>query len=262
MSQPSNRLPKQLPNQSLNQPLNQPPARSLNRPVILHADGVFKSYNATELNILKGVSVDIQAGETVAIMGRSGCGKSTFISLLAGLDLADRGVIQVLGQNLEKMSGQELNRFRAQKIGIIFQQFHLLEHLTAFENIRLPLDLNGISNSDALATEMLRQVRLDHRANHFPDQLSRGECQRVAIARVLVMKPAIILADEPTGSLDVRTGHDVMELLFELVSREGIALLMATHDPRVGQKCSRLLYMNEGVLSTTRPAEFSIGWDQ
>ena len=154
------------------------------------------------------------------------------------------------------------NQFRAQKIGMIFQQFHLLGHLTAFENIRLPLDLNGVADADQLALEMLKKVRLDHRADHFPDQLSRGECQRVAIARVLVMKPAIILADEPTGSLDVRTGHDVMELLFELVSREGIALLMATHDPRIGQKCSRLLYMSDGILSVTRPAEFAIGWEQ
>ncbi len=230
------------------------------RPV-LHAVDVYKSYQDIGLSILQGVSLDVASAETVAIMGRSGCGKSTFISLLAGLDRADRGTIEILGQQIDRMPSRELNRFRASRIGIIFQQFHLLEHLTAFENIRLPLDLNHVPNSDDVAKAMLEKVRLNHRADHFPDQLSRGECQRVAIARVLVMRPAIILADEPTGSLDVRTGHDVMELLFDLVEREKIALVMATHDPRVADKCSRLLYMNEGTLSTSRPSDFAIGWE-
>lgn len=232
----------------------------LNAQPVLHAADVFKSYQDIELSILNGVSLDVARSETVAIMGRSGCGKSTFISMLAGLDRADRGVIEILGEPINRMPSRELNRFRASRIGIIFQQFHLLEHLTAFENIRLPLDLNRVANSDEVARAMLKKVRLDHRADHFPNQLSRGECQRVAIARVLVMRPAIILADEPTGSLDVRTGHDVMELLFDLVEREKIALVMATHDPRIAEKCSRLLYMSEGTLSASRPADFAIGW--
>lgn len=201
------------------------------------------------LEILRGVSLRVDEPSTISIMGRSGCGKSTFISLLAGLDSCTSGTISVLEQNLDALSSAELNRFRARHIGIIFQQFHLLDHLTALENVRLPLDLNLVGGGDQLALEMLARVGLGRRASHFPETLSRGEQQRVAIARVLVMKPQVLLADEPTGSLDVKTGASVIELLFDLVRAEKMVLIMATHDPALAARCDRPYTMTEGVLT-------------
>lgn len=209
------------------------------------------------LEILKGISLEILEPENVAIMGRSGCGKSTFISLLAGLDRPSSGDIEILGRNLNVLDNRTLNSFRAQHIGIVFQQFHLLDHLTALENVRLPLDLNRLADADRRAEEMLDRVGLGHRRTHFPDQLSRGECQRVAIARVLVMKPEILLADEPTGSLDLKTGREVIDLIFRLAESEKFALVMATHDPKVAERCGRILYMDGGLLSADRPESFS-----
>lgn len=224
--------------------------------MILKARELRKTYGEGEatLEILKGVSIEIEHPQTVSIMGRSGCGKSTLISLLAGLDVATSGEIQILDRSLKKLSARELNSFRARNIGIIFQQFHLLDHLTALENVRLPLDLNGIGDADRLARETLAKVGLAHRLNHVPDQLSRGECQRVAIARVLVMKPALVLADEPTGSLDVKTGKEVIDLIFRLAEAEKIALVMVTHDPAVAERCERHLFMDAGQLFDSKPA--------
>ncbi len=225
--------------------------------MILRAAGVQKRYlqGTDKLEILRGVDLEINEPQTVAIMGRSGCGKSTFITLLAGLDAPDEGRIEILDKNLAALGSRELNAFRAHKIGIIFQQFHLLDHLTAFENARLPLDLSGAADGDARAAAMVEKVGLGHRGHHFPDQLSRGECQRVAIARVLVMEPKLLLADEPTGSLDVKTGRDVIDLIFRLAASEKFALVMATHDPKVAERCSRIYYMDAGRLSTERPVE-------
>ena len=204
----------------------------------------------TRITILQGVSLTVEEPSTISIMGRSGCGKSTFISLLAGLDRASSGSIEILGKNLDSFSGADLNRFRAKHIGIIFQQFHLLDHLTALENVRLPIDLNGGSREgDARALEMLKRVGLAHRAHSFPETMSRGEQQRVAIARVLVMKPEIVLADEPTGSLDMKTGAEVIELLFNLVKSEKMVLVMATHDPALAARCDHHYTMTEGVLA-------------
>lgn len=221
--------------------------------MILNARDVKKSFadaSGSGLQILKGVSLSVDQPTTVSIMGRSGCGKSTFISLLAGLDSATGGTVEVLNRNLDAMSGSELNHFRAKHIGIIFQQFHLLDHLTALENVRLPIDLNGGSpEGDARALEMLARVGLSHRADHFPETMSRGEQQRIAIARVLVMKPEIVLADEPTGSLDIKTGAEVIELLFSLVQSEKMVLVMATHDPALAARCDQQFTMIEGVLT-------------
>jgi putative ABC transport system ATP-binding protein len=221
--------------------------------VILSAREVKKSFSSSggeSLAILQGVSIAIESPTTISIMGRSGCGKSTFISLLAGLDRTTAGTIEILGQNLDTFSGGQLNQFRAKHIGIIFQQFHLLDHLTALENVRLPIDLNGGSvDGDARAREMLTRVGLAHRAHHFPETMSRGEQQRIAIARVLVMKPEIVLADEPTGSLDIKTGAEVIELLFSLVKSEKMVLVMATHDPVLAARCERQYTMTEGVLT-------------
>ena len=228
--------------------------------MILRAHDVRKNFENAEtgekLEILRGVSLEVTKPETVAIMGRSGCGKSTFISLLAGLDSPTSGKIDILGRDLAQLGNRELNVFRAKHIGIVFQQFHLLDHLTALENARLPLDLNRMPDSDGRAEAMLAKVGLGHRLGHFPQQMSRGECQRVAIARVLVMKPELLLADEPTGSLDLRTGREVIDLIFQLAESEKFALVMATHDPKVAERCSRLLYMDAGRLGSERPLEF------
>lgn len=228
--------------------------------MILSALNVSKTYEQdgeAPLTILSDVHLEVTTPETIAIMGRSGCGKSTFISILAGLDLPSGGTIRVLDRDVGAMTGRELNRFRARHIGIVFQQFHLLEHLTAFENVRLPLDLNRIENADARARDMLARVGLSHRLEHFPRKLSRGECQRVAIARVLVMKPELLLADEPTGSLDVKTGREVIDLIFSLAESERFALVMATHDPSVAARCQRLFYMDAGTLTPNKPAGFA-----
>ncbi|MES2962757.1 MAG: ABC transporter ATP-binding protein [Bdellovibrionota bacterium] len=227
--------------------------------MILSARDVRKSFPVGDegaLEILKGVSLEVDRPQTVAIMGRSGCGKSTFISLLAGLDAPTSGTIRILDKELAGLSSRELNTFRAKHVGIIFQQFHLLDHLNALENVRLPLDLNRVVDSDARAVAMLQKVGLGHRLEHFPETMSRGEQQRVAIARVLVMKPEVLLADEPTGSLDIKTGREVIDLIFQLTESEKLALVMATHDVKVAERCERVLYMDEGVLSDRRPATF------
>lgn len=223
--------------------------------MILRARGVGKVFRQGEdrLEILQDISLELAEPKTVAIMGRSGCGKSTLISLLAGLDAPTSGEIEVLGKNLAQLSSSQLNSFRALHIGIVFQQFHLLEHLTAFENARLPLDLNRLDRPDERAKEMLEKVGLGHRLNHLPDQLSRGECQRVAIARVLVTRPELLLADEPTGSLDVKTGREIMDLIFSLVASEKLALVMATHDPAVAERCQEKLFMTAGRLGSAPP---------
>ena len=219
--------------------------------MILRVSSLTKSFplDGGKLEILKGVSLEIEKPQTLAIMGRSGCGKSTFISLAAGLDSADSGEIEILGRPLSGMTGRELNSFRARHVGIVFQRFHLLDHLTALENARLPLDLNRSPDADTRAERVLSQVGLGHRLDHFPEQLSRGECQRVAIARVLVMKPELLLADEPTGSLDAATGREVIDLIFRLAREEGFALLMATHDPSIAALCERQLRMEGGVFT-------------
>lgn len=219
--------------------------------VLIEASGITKSYRQGDerLEILKQVDLSLKAGETMAIMGRSGCGKSTLLSILAGLDRPDTGVVRVLGQDLTQFEGAKLHRFRAQNIGIIFQTFHLLDHLTAFENVRLPLDLERDPLADEKAVAELERVGLGHRRDHFADQMSRGECQRVAIARALVMKPKMMFADEPTGSLDAKTGQAVIDLIFSLVEKERMSLVMVTHDPKVGERFQKRMHMVEGVLS-------------
>jgi len=201
-----------------------------------------------KLHILKGIDLNIRSGEIVAIQGPSGCGKSTLISVIAGLDSFDSGEIKVLKTLQTKLSSAAWNEFRAKNIGIIFQQFHLLEHLTAIENIRLPLDLKGDQNADELASSALERVGLKDRALHFPRELSRGESQRVAVARALVMKPRLILADEPTASLDVKTGILIGEMIFKLAKAENIAALVVTHDPSIAELCDHTYVMQDGKL--------------
>jgi putative ABC transport system ATP-binding protein len=228
-------------------------ALQLGSPAIV-ATAIRKSYSLDDggsLEILRGVSLTVADGaSTVALMGRSGCGKSTLISILGGLEAPTSGQVLIAGQDMTALIGRALNAFRGRNIGVVFQQFHLLEHMTALENVRLPLDLNGVgSEAEEQARAMLNKVGLSHRVDHFPARLSRGECQRVAIARVLVMKPKVLLADEPTGSLDLKTGREVMDLIFELVSEQNIAFVMATHDPLVAERCKTRWHMADGVLT-------------
>ena len=225
--------------------------------LVLSVHNLNKSFEseAETLHILKGINLQINAGEVVAIQGPSGCGKSTLISIIAGLDHFDSGDFGVMSVSPKKLSARKWNSFRAQNIGIIFQQFHLLEHLTAFENVRLPLDLAENPNADILATEALEKVGLAQRKNHFQRELSRGECQRVAIARVLVMKPKLILADEPTASLDQKTGKEISEQIFKLAKNENIAVLMVTHDPGIARLCDRHYLMSEGQLSLSKKSD-------
>ncbi len=217
---------------------------------VLKIRGLSKSYRTDkeDLRILRGIDLEIQSGEVIAIQGPSGCGKSTLISVVAGLDRFDSGEVEILGSEMKNMSSAKWNEFRAHNIGIIFQQFHLLEHLTAIENIRLPLDLKSDPQADELAAEALEKVGLKDRAEHFQRELSRGESQRVAIARVLVMRPKLILADEPTASLDVKTGVAVSEMIFKLARNENIAALIVTHDPSIADLCDRTYVMRDGEL--------------
>jgi putative ABC transport system ATP-binding protein len=218
--------------------------------VILRAVDVRKSFEtpAGTIEVLRGVDLEVTAGETVAIVGESGSGKSTLLSLLAGLDVPTRGRVEVDGRDLGAMSERELAAFRARQLGIVFQQFHLMGGLTAEENVALPLELQGEADAQKRAHDALDHVGLADRADHLPSRLSGGECQRVALARALVVEPALLLADEPSGSLDARTGDAVNRLLFDLVARRGTTLLLVTHSERLADACDRRVRLEAGRL--------------
>jgi putative ABC transport system ATP-binding protein len=188
-------------------------------------------------------------GKQLQVLGQSGSGKSTLLSLLAGLDQPTSGALRIRGTDLAKMSEEELTRFRAENIGIIFQQFHLMSHLTALENVSLPLEIFQRAGHAERSRKALEQVRLEHRHDHFPYQLSGGECQRVAIARAVVVEPAILLADEPTGNLDVETGEQIANLLFDLVRDTQMTLLMVTHNRDLAERCQRQVVLQQGQLA-------------
>jgi len=190
----------------------------------------------------------VKAGDTLAVTGQSGSGKSTLIALLAGLDKPDRGRIRINGADLTAMDEAGLTRFRAAHLGIVFQQFHLLPHLSAEENIRLPLELLGRPCERGEIEALLENVGLTARRTHLPAQLSGGECQRVAIARALAVKPLLLLADEPTGNLDVATGREIVDLLFHLAEQEQMTMLVVTHNRELAERCSRQLQLAQGLL--------------
>ncbi|HWK54268.1 MAG TPA: ABC transporter ATP-binding protein, partial [Hyphomicrobiales bacterium] len=177
---------------------------------------------------------------------QSGSGKSTLLTLLAGLDAPTSGSIILNGQNLQALSEEQLSKFRARNIGIIFQQFHLMSHLTALENVSLPLDLFHDAQAAAKAEQALEQVGLGKRKTHFPHQMSGGECQRVAIARAMVVRPAILLADEPTGNLDSKTGAYVSDMIFDLVREHGMTMLFVTHNEELAKRCAREQRLQDG----------------
>jgi putative ABC transport system ATP-binding protein len=220
------------------------------RAPILSVRNVTKQFEtpAGSIDVLRGIDLDAAAGDSVAIVGASGSGKSTLLSLLAGLDLPTSGSIEVAGRDLARMSEGELARYRSAQLGIVFQQFHLMSGLTALENVSLPLDLEGVADAEERAAVVLEQVGLRDRATHRPGVLSGGECQRVAIARALIVEPAVLLADEPSGSLDPRTGARVEELLFELTERRGTSLVLVTHSDSLAERCDRCLQLVDGRL--------------
>ena len=212
---------------------------------------VRKSYGtgSTKVEVLKGINLEVSRGETLALVGKSGSGKSTLLSLMAGLDMMDDGEIWIKEKNLGQLTEKELTNFRAQNMGIVFQQFHLVSTLTALENVLLPLELLKRENAFEIATKLLESVGLSHRSHHLPSQLSGGESQRVAIARALSINPAVLFADEPSGNLDEETGEKVMELLFKMVKDFGSTLILVTHDLDLAKKCSRIIHLEHGGLA-------------
>jgi len=200
------------------------------------------------ISAVNQVSFDLTSGETLAIVGPSGSGKTTLLSLLTGLEAPTTGVITIAGQEISSFSERQLSEFRAQNVGIVFQQFHLMPQLTAEENVALPLEILGRSNVNQLVHQALERVGLDNRKTHRPNELSGGECQRVAIARAMVVEPKILFADEPSGNLDTATGVKVMDLLFSLVEENKMTLVLITHDIDLAERCSRQLHMEGGHI--------------
>ncbi len=200
------------------------------------------------VDVLEHLNMHANAGEKVAILGPSGCGKSTLLSLLAGLDKPDVGTVEIDGQDLAKMSEDERSKTRSEKLGIVFQQYHLMRNLTAIENVGLPLEILGKADYADRARVALKEVGLSHRVAHFPSEMSGGECQRVAIARALVTRPSVVLADEPSGNLDQKTGEEVMDLLFKLCKEHEITLILVTHNRELADHCDRALLLKDGAL--------------
>ncbi|MEK9988604.1 MAG: ABC transporter ATP-binding protein [Halieaceae bacterium] len=203
-----------------------------------------------DLDILRGINLEIAAGTSAAIVGASGSGKSTLLGLLAGMDVASGGEITLDGQQLSLLDEDQRARLRAEKIGFVFQSFQLLPALTARENVMLPLELSGKKDADQIADRLLAEVGLSGRLDHYPTTLSGGEQQRVAIARAFARQPKILFADEPTGNLDTRTGERVIDLLFQLNASEGTTLVLVTHDERLARRCDIRFAMDAGELCT------------
>ena len=220
------------------------------KPVIdLNDVSLTLSSRAGPVEILKRVSLEIGAGESVAVVGPSGSGKTSLLMIVAGLERATSGSVGVAGRDFLGLSEDELALVRGSNIGIVFQSFHLVPTMTALENVALPLEFAGKPAAFPTARGLLEEVGLAHRAEHFPAQLSGGEQQRVAIARALRPRPQIILADEPTGNLDGKTGEHVVELLFGLQRRRQATLVFVTHDVRLAQRCGRLVRMADGEIA-------------
>jgi len=202
------------------------------------------------LTILHDIDFQLQPQESVAIVGASGSGKSTLLSILAGLDTPTSGTVLLAGQDLFKLDEDARAELRSRTVGFVFQSFQLLANLTALENVMLPLELMGRDDARSTATEMLRRVGLGERLNRYPKVLSGGEQQRVALARAFVVRPAVLLADEPTGSLDFATGETVMQLMFEMNREAGTTLVLVTHDREIAARCDRQLRIEAGRLVT------------
>ena len=221
------------------------------RPQIITVEHVFKSVTDSTgtLDILRDIDFALAPRETVAIVGASGSGKSTLLSIIAGLDTPTRGTVRLDGEDLFAVGEDERAALRARKVGFVFQSFQLLGNLTALENVMLPLELAGRRDARSAAAEMLARVGLAERLGRYPKVLSGGEQQRVALARAFVMHPAVLLADEPTGSLDFATGEKIMELMFALNREQGTTLVMVTHDRAIAALCERRLTVEAGRIA-------------
>ncbi len=217
---------------------------------MIEINNLAMSYNLGKgrLDVLSGVDISIGTGETVAIVGPSGSGKTTLLILLAGLEQPATGSIRLDGVEITGLDGDALADIRRDRLGIIFQSFHLVPSLTALGNVSLPLEIAGKENSRKRARTMLGKVGLGEREYHYPSQLSGGEQQRVAIARALVHAPKLVLADEPTGNLDLQTGAKIIELLFALNTDSGSTMVLVTHDEEIARRCQRVLRLHDGAL--------------
>ncbi|MFN0205054.1 MAG: ABC transporter ATP-binding protein [Planctomycetota bacterium] len=216
---------------------------------VVHLHGVYKSYRRSEGDVpaLENVTFDVMPGELVALMGPSGCGKSTTLNVISGVDRCDSGKVVIAGLDMSSAAESDLNDLRRSKIGIVFQQFYLMPLLTVEENVALPLSLAGMRDP-VRVRELLHRVGLEKRMQHYPTELSGGEQQRAAIARALVHRPKLILADEPTGNLDSHNGAAVLELLCGMRAEHGTALLLVTHDATVAARADRILQMSDGKI--------------
>jgi putative ABC transport system ATP-binding protein len=226
---------------------------------IISVEHVYKSVTDSTgtLDILRDIDFALAARETAAIVGASGSGKSTLLSIIAGLDTPTRGTVRLGGTELFAISEDERAALRARQVGFVFQSFQLLGNLTALENVMLPLELAGRRDSRKTATEMMKRVGLGERLGHYPKVLSGGEQQRVALARAFVVAPAVLLADEPTGSLDFATGETVMQLMFHLNREQGTTLVLVTHDSAIASRCERRITIEAGRIAkdeSVRPA--------
>ena len=221
---------------------------------IIRAEHLIKRVQSPEnlLTILDDISFSIAPSEALAIIGASGSGKSTLLGLLAGLDMPTAGRVFLEGVDLQTLDEDGRARLRSNRVGFVFQSFHLLPNLTALENVMLPLELGGHPQPRAAALAELEAVGLEHRSHHYPNQLSGGEQQRVAIARAFTPRPRILFADEPTGNLDGSTGAKISELLFTMKQEYGTTLVLVTHDPTLTQHCDRTLALNNGRLVSCR----------
>jgi len=200
------------------------------------------------VDVLRGVDLCVDAGQTVSVVGASGAGKTTLLMVAAGLERPSAGSVRVAGSELTALSEDALARFRRDNVGVVFQAFHLVPTMTALENVALPLEFAGVADAPDRAREWLAAVGLEHRAGHYPAQLSGGEQQRVAIARAFAPEPRLILADEPTGNLDADTGARVADLLFETRERRGTTLVLVSHDVKLAARCARTVTMRDGRL--------------
>jgi putative ABC transport system ATP-binding protein len=203
---------------------------------------------AGPVEILRSVSLAIPNGQAVAIVGPSGSGKTSLMMIMAGLERATSGSVKVAGHDFTALGEDGLALVRGREIGIVFQSFHLVPTMTALENVALPLEFAGVNDAFQIASATLAEVGLSHRTSHFPAQLSGGEQQRVALARALAPSPKLILADEPTGNLDGKTGNQIIELLFETHRRRGATLVLVTHDPNLADRCERIVRMADGQI--------------
>jgi putative ABC transport system ATP-binding protein len=204
--------------------------------------------SAGPVKILRGIDLEVAAGTSMSVVGPSGSGKSTLLAVIGGIERPTSGTVEVAGRDLGSLDEDALAAFRGRQIGILFQAFHLIPTMTALENVAVPLELAGARNAFDEAEARLAEVHLEHRAGHYPGQLSGGEQQRVALARALSNHPQLLLADEPTGNLDQETGREIVELLFRLQEERAMTLLLITHEPPLAARCARQLRMADGRL--------------